>query len=68
MNAAPDPDENWHDCPAEEPDCMTCGGEGWCECEDTDSSEGCWVAGCDGLSHRCPNCRGSGLAKDQQYW
>ena len=48
--------------------CQTCGGDGFEECEDTDSAEGCWIADCDGEIHTCPNCNGSGLAKDQWYW
>jgi hypothetical protein len=49
-------------------DCMTCCGDGFEECEDTDSAEGCWNADCDGVWHTCPNCRGSGRAKDQSWW
>jgi hypothetical protein len=52
----------------DEPGCQTCGGDGFEECEDVNSSEGCWIAGCDGYFHTCPNCNGSGLAKDQWYW
>ena len=52
----------------DEPGCMTCGGDGIEECEDVDSSEGCWVADCNGYHHTCTNCRGSGKAKDQVYW
>jgi hypothetical protein len=48
--------------------CMTCGGDGIEECEDTDSAEGCWQSDCDGDFHTCTNCHGSGLAKDQWYW
>lgn len=51
-----------------EPSCSTCGGEGYAECEDVNSSEGCWTHdNCNGYGF-CPNCRGSGLAKDQWYW
>lgn len=48
--------------------CQTCGGDGFEFCEDTDSAEGCWVGDCDGEVHTCPNCRGSGRAKDQWFW
>ena len=48
--------------------CMTCGGDGIEECEDTDSAEGCWEPDCNGRFHTCPNCRGSGNAKDQRFW
>lgn len=52
----------------DDPNCQTCGGgDGFEECEDTDSAEGCWIAGCDGDFHTCPDCKGSGLAKDQWY-
>lgn len=51
----------------EEHRCMTCGGEGWEWCEDQNSSEGCWARDCDGTAHTCPNCDGSGLAKDQVW-
>lgn len=47
--------------------CQTCGGDGFEQCED-DSSEGCWEWDCDGDIHLCPNCYGSGRAKDQCYW
>lgn len=36
--------------------CQTCRGYGFVE------------ADYDGREHRCPNCRGSGLAEDQWYW
>ena len=48
--------------------CQTCGGDGVEECEDFDTSEGCWERDCNGRIHTCPNCRGSGKAKDQWYW
>lgn len=48
--------------------CHSCGGEGYAECDDFGSSEGCWThKNCDGYGF-CPNCRGSGLAKDCWYW
>lgn len=48
--------------------CMTCQGDGFEECETTNSAEGCWESDCDGDFHLCPNCKGSGLAKDQWFW
>jgi hypothetical protein len=49
--------------------CQTCGGEGFKECDDDcDQADDC---GCPfGRAHlaTCPNCRGSGDAKDQWYW
>ncbi len=53
---------------SERPLCQTCDGDGFELCEDVNSSEGCWESDCDGSAHTCPNCRGSGLAKDQWYW
>ena len=52
----------------DEPACQSCGGEGIEECEDVNSSEGCWAAHCNGSFHECTNCHGSGQAKDQTYW
>lgn len=52
----------------DEPECHTCHGEGVEECEDTDSAEGCWEPGCSGDLHTCPNCKGSGNAKDCWYF
>jgi hypothetical protein len=48
--------------------CQTCGGDGIEDCNDSGSSEGCWERGCNDDWHTCPNCKGSGLAKDQWYW
>jgi hypothetical protein len=62
---------SWPADPSEcedEVNCQTCLGEGYEECEDTNSSEGCWERDCNGYAHTCPNCRGSGHAKDQWYW
>jgi hypothetical protein len=56
--------DEWDD----EANCQTCQGDGFCECEDSDSAEGCWEADCDGTLHTCPNCKGSGLAKNQWYF
>lgn len=48
-------------------DCMTCGGEGWGEPGyDWDDTDPLWYT--PGTLEPCPNCRGSGLAKDQWYW
>ena len=49
----------------EDRNCQTCCGEQIEECHDI---LGCFEAGCNGDYHRCPNCKGSGLAKDQCYW
>lgn len=46
-------------------DCQTCGGEQIEECDDI---LGCFVKGCDGNYHTCPNCKGSGRARDQWFW
>lgn len=61
-------DEDDYDERDPEAHCQTCHGEGWEFCEDQDSSEGCWEPDCDDVTHTCPNCRGSGLAKDQWFW
>ena len=63
-----EPQDYEYDDYDDEPGCMTCGGEGYEECEDVNSSEGCWEADCNGIIHTCPNCRGSGKAKDQRFW
>ena len=44
--------------------CQTCAGDGFEWCEEWD----CWQRDCDGDAHTCPNCRGSGAARDQWYW
>jgi DnaJ-class molecular chaperone len=49
--------------------CMTCGGEGIAECDgDCSESDDCGCPYADGHFIRCPNCMGSGKAKDQRYW
>lgn len=45
--------------------CQTCGGDGFEECNEPWC---CFERDCDGDIHTCPNCRGSGCAKDQWYW
>lgn len=58
-------DDTCESCHYEDnPLCQTCGGDGFEECETSDTAEGC----CDGLAHTCPNCGGSGLQKDQRFW
>lgn len=59
----PDPDYD-----PDSQNCQTCDGEGVEECQDHDSAEGCWQPDCTGDCHTCPNCKGSGLARDQWYW
>ena len=44
-----------------EPPCHTCGGEGWVESVAAESGRHGWDDEGPGL---CPNCGGSGLAKD----
>jgi hypothetical protein len=48
--------------------CQSCGGDGFNWCEDQDSSEGCWERNCNGETHTCFNCHGTGAAKDQWLW
>lgn len=45
--------------------CQTCGGDGIEECE---STLDCWERDCTDGIHTCPNCGGSGRAKDQTWW
>lgn len=57
-------------CSGGEDSCQTCGGDGYgVEGEDWDMEDpvSSWTADEDGISP-CPNCGGSGLAKDQRYW
>lgn len=53
-----DDDDGWDQC-------QTCCGDGYEECWDWPD---CWEPKCDGDFHRCPNCHGTGSAKDQWYW
>ena len=58
-----DDDLDWD----EESDCRTCGGDGWGVVgDDWDAADPFWDI--PRTIQRCPNCRGSGLAKDQQFW
>jgi len=45
----------------DDPDCQTCGGDGW----DEWTVLGCWKRGCTHGAHTCPNCGGAGRAEDQ---
>jgi hypothetical protein len=57
-----DPDD-WD----EEADCWMCGGDGWgIVGVDWDTFDPLWDEA--GEVRRCPNCRGSGRAKDCWYW
>lgn len=53
--------------PGDEP-CHTCGGDGWgivgVDWDSDDPINGPY----DGEIEKCPNCKGSGLAKDCWYW
>lgn len=44
--------------------CFTCGGEGWMFGDDFEDPM--WYDKEE--IYRCPNCNGSGLARDQTYW
>lgn len=60
-----DPDYDYESDPDYEPDCMTCGGDGWMSAQEAECD---WINyGQDEIA-RCPNCKGSGLAKDQCFW
>lgn len=56
------------ECPVCGGCCHTCGGEGWgvvgSDWDSDDPINGPY----DGEIERCPNCRGSGKAKDCTYW
>lgn len=58
-----DYDVDW----SEEPDCQTCGGDGW-GYRGYDWTNDDPVNEPDGQFERCWNCGGSGLAKDQWLW
>lgn len=48
--------------------CPTCGGDGW-DIVGVDWDSDDYINGpYDGQITRCPNCKGSGLAKDCWYW
>lgn len=47
-----------------EAECQTCGGDGHVYGEDMDDP--LWYD--QGEIVKCPNCRGTGLGKDQTYW
>jgi len=48
--------------------CTECGGEGWGVLGSDFSNDDPLWNGPDGQVIRCPNCHGSGLAKDMTYW
>ncbi len=56
------------DCPECGGHCTECHGEGWGILGDDFSNVDPLWDGPDGQIIRCPNCRGSGLAKDMCYW
>jgi len=49
----------------DDPECSHCGGYQWTDCDDPIQ---CTYARCDGETHRCPACYGTGLAKHQWLW
>jgi hypothetical protein len=57
-------DELWDD---EDRNCWYCGGDGW-GIRGTDWDNDDPVNFRDGEVERCPNCNGSGLAKDCTFW
>lgn len=56
-----DIDEDGNEC---DRSCQTCRGEGWVEGEEF--GDPLWYAPDE--SYTCPNCNGSGDARDQTYW
>ena len=59
----------YEDDDGESHSCMTCGGDGFAECDgDCPESDDCGCPYAEAHFICCPNCRGSGDAKDQWYW
>ena len=56
------------ECPLCNNSCWQCGGEGWGMVGEDWASDDPINGPYDGEIERCPNCRGSGLAKDCWYW
>lgn len=56
------------DCPSCGRSCTECRGEGWGILGDDFSNNDPLWNGPDGQIVKCPNCHGSGLAKDMTYW
>lgn len=49
----------------DDPRCTMCGGEVWVECDDPIQ---CTYPRCDGETHQCSACNGTGLAEHQVMW
>lgn len=51
----------------ENADCSYCGGDGWgIEGDTWDCDDPLWIS--PGTVRKCPNCHGSGQAKDMTFW
>lgn len=64
MTTQPQEIEDYQEYDEYERDCQTCGGDGYVMGSDLDDP--LWYD--DGEVYKCPNCRGSGNAKDQTFW
>lgn len=58
-------DEEYWDEECNEPICYTCGGDGWVDSVAQTTGRYFWD---DDGPGECPNCKGSGLAKDCWYF
>jgi hypothetical protein len=56
------------ECPVCNTDCWHCHGEGWGVVGDDWDSDDYINGPYDGEVQKCPNCRGSGKAKDCTFW
>lgn len=65
MTAMADIDDDPYDGTGDDPDCSWCGGDSWTECDDPIQ---CCDPRCNGGTHPCPACGGTGLAKNQVLW
>ena len=64
-DAGPDIDDDPYDGTDDDPCCTHCGGDAWTECDDPIQ---CCDPRCDGETHSCPACHGTGLAEHQWLW
>ncbi len=58
-------DDDEDDYDDDEPRCTTCGGDGFVDSVAAETGRYGWD---DDGPGKCPNCKGSGLRKDQQYF
>lgn len=65
MHSEVDRSDDSQDTDCEEPSCLDCGGEGFVDSVSESSGRRGWD---DDGPGTCPNCNGSGLRKDQQWF